>query len=85
MPAFGVAGQSESWKVQRRRAAPLDCNTSIRTHGVALFVLRVAVESFKEKGEVGFDLKEHLAVNSEGADVENGVWGKVERRELVIG
>ena len=51
---------------------------------MALTVLGVAVESFKEKGEVGFDLEEHLAVNCEGADVENGVWGKVDRRQLVI-
>ena len=84
VPAFGMAGQSESWKMQRRRAAPLDCNTSIRTHGVALFVLRVAIEGFKEKREVWFDLKKHLAVNCVGADVKDGVRGEVKRRELVI-
>ena len=48
VPAFGMAGQSESWKVQRRRAAPLDRNTPIRTQGVALFVLGIAVEGFKK-------------------------------------
>ena len=48
VPAFGMTGQSERWKMQRRRAAPLDCNTPIRTHGVALFVLRVAIKGLKE-------------------------------------
>ena len=81
---FRSAGQSKRWKMQRRRAAPLNGNTSIRSHGVALFVLRVAVEGFKEKGEVWFDLKKHLAVNCVGADVKDRIGGEVKWRELVI-
>ena len=51
---------------------------------MALFVLRVAVEGFKEEREVGFYLKKHLTVNCEGADVENRVRGEVKWRELII-
>ena len=29
-------------------------------------------------------MEEHLAVNCVGADVEDGVWGEVKGRELVI-
>ena len=51
---------------------------------MALFVLRVAIEGFKEKREVGFDLKKHLAVNCEGADIEDRVRREVKWCELVI-
>ena len=51
---------------------------------MALFVLRVTVEGFKKESKARFYLEKHLTVNYEGADVENGIWGKVKRRKAVV-
>ena len=58
-----MAGQNESWIVEKGGAAPLDCNTFIRTKSMVLTILRVAIKCFKEQRKARFYLEVNLAVN----------------------
>ena len=60
-----MAGKYKSRIMEEGGTAPLDGNTTIRTQSMALTVLWVAIESFKEKRKARFYLKENLAVNYE--------------------
>ena len=66
------------------RTAPLDCNTPVRTQSMALTVLGVAVESFKEEGKIGFYLEKDLVVNYEVGDVKDGIGCEVKWCKVII-
>ena len=51
---------------------------------MVLTVLGVAVESFKEKGKIGFYLEKDLAVNYEVGYVKNGIGCEVKWCKVVI-
>ena len=80
-----MAGKYKSEIVEKGGAAPMDCNTTVRTQSMVLTVLRVAVEGFKEQRKVGFYLEVNLAVNYEVTYIQDGVGCKIKRCEVVVG